>query len=101
MDSVDFDVLEDEARARLPESAFAVLATGADVEIDALENISAWRGLRMRPHVLNDVTAIDTSVSMVGAQMTHAIMVASMGRHKLFHPDGERATARGAVAGAA
>jgi 4-hydroxymandelate oxidase len=53
--------------------------------------------LRLRPHVLNDVTAIDTSVSMLGARQPHPIMIAPTGRHKLFNRDGERATARGAA----
>ena len=97
MDSVDFDALEGEARARLSAASYAFLATGADDEISAIENIAAWRGLRLRPHVLNDVTAIDTSVSLLGQRLAHPIMIAPTGRHKLFHPDGERATARGAA----
>ncbi len=101
MDSVDFDALEGEARARLSEPAFAFLATGADDEISAVENITAWRDLRLRPHVLNDVTNIDTSISLLGQQLAHPIMIAPMGRHKLFHLDGERATARGAAAAGA
>src|SRR6185312_10312293 len=48
--------------------------------------------------VLRDVTAIDTSVSILGHKMPAPIMVAPTGRHKLFHPEGERATARGAAA---
>jgi len=97
VDSVDFDALEGQARALLSEPAFAFLATGADDEISAVENITAWRGLRLRPHVLNDVSAIDTSVSLLGTKLAHPIMIAPMGRHKLFHAEGERATARGAA----
>jgi len=101
VDSVDFDALEHQARAIMPPASYAFLATGADDEISALENIAAWRALRLRPHVLNDVTAIDTGVSILGNRQPHPLMVAPMGRHKLFNQDGERATARGAaVAGA-
>ena len=51
--------------------------------------------------MLNDVTQIDTSVSILGMRCDAPIMVAPFGRHKLFHPEGERATARGAAAAGA
>ncbi len=41
-------------------AAFAFCAAGADDEISAAENISAWRALRLRPRVLNDVSSVDT-----------------------------------------
>ena len=98
MDSVDFDALEGQAREKMPPASFAFCATGADDEISAVENITAWRALRLRPHVLNDVAAIDTSLTMLGSRQPHPIMIAPTGRHKLFHPQGEQATARGATA---
>jgi 4-hydroxymandelate oxidase len=55
----------------------------------------------LRPRVLNDVAKIDTGASVLGARLASPIMVAPFGRHKLFHPEGERATARGAAAAAA
>ena len=61
MDSVDFDALEEQARAKMPPASFAFCAAGADDEISAVENITAWRALRLRPRVLNDVTAVDTA----------------------------------------
>ena len=101
MDSVDFDALEEKARAKLPPGAYAFAAAGADDEITLAENISAWRRLRLRPHMLNDITRIDTGVTVLGARLETPIMVAPFGRHKLFHPEGERATARGAAAAGA
>jgi 4-hydroxymandelate oxidase len=98
MDCVDFDALEDAARAKLPAPSFAFLATGADDEISALENVEAWRKLRLRPHVLNDITRPDTRVHVLDAELASPILVAPTGRHKLFHPEGECAAARGAAA---
>ena len=97
MDSVDFDALEGLARAKMPEASYAFAITGADDEISAVENITAWRNLRLRPHVLRDVTAIDTSVTLLGSKHPHPILIAPTGRHKLFHAEGEKATARGAA----
>ena len=101
MDSVDFDALERQARALMPPASFAFCAAGADDEISARENITAWRAMRLRPRMLRDVTAIDTRGTLLGRQVPTPIMVAPTGRHKLFHPQGERATARGAAAAGA
>ena len=98
MDSADFDALEGLARDKMPPASFAFCAAGADDEISAAENIAAWRNLRLRPHVLRDITSIDTGVTLLGDKHPHPILVAPTGRHKLFHPEGEKATARGAAA---
>ena len=98
MDSVDFDALEEQARANMPPESFAFLAAGADDEISANENIAAWRNMRLRPRVLRDLTSTDTSVTLLGQKHPSPILIAPTGRHKLFHPQGERATARGAAA---
>ena len=97
MDCVDLDALEGEARGRMAPASYAFCACGADDEISLAENAAAWRALRLRPRVLRDVTAIDTSVSVLGQRLPTPLMIAPTGRHKLFHPDGERATARGAA----
>ena len=98
MDSADFDGLEDRARARLSPGAYAFAATGAVDEITCLENAAAWQRLRLRPRVLRDITRIDTRGRVLGAPVASPIMIAPMGRHRLFHAEGERATARGAAA---
>ena len=98
MDCIDFDALEEQARAALPPPSFAFLATGADDEISAVENVDAWRRLRLRPRVLNDITQPDTRVTVLGQELASPILVAPTGRHKLFHAEGECASARGAAA---
>lgn len=101
MDCLDFDALEEKARAKLSAPAFAFGITGADDEITAVENVTAWRKLRLRPQVLRDISKTDPTVEVLGARLRSPIMVAPMGRHKLFHPEGERASARGAAAAGA
>jgi 4-hydroxymandelate oxidase len=98
LDSVDFDALEEQARAKMAPASWAFCATGADDEISASENIAAWRNMRLRPRVLNDVAATDTGVTVLGHRLPHPIMIAPTGRHKLFNAEGEAATARGASA---
>jgi 4-hydroxymandelate oxidase len=101
LDSADFDALEQQARGKLAPGAYAFAAAGADDEITLADNLAAWRRLRLRPRVLNDVTTIDTGVRLLGVQLLTPIVVAPFGRHKLFHPEGERASARGAAAAGA
>ncbi len=96
MDSADFDALEGKARAKLSPAAYAFAAAGADDELTLADNIAAWQRLRLRPRILNDITALDTSVDVLGKRLATPIMVAPFGRHKLFHPEGECATRRGA-----
>ena len=101
VDCVDLDALEQEARRVMRPASWVFCDTGADDEITAKENVTAWRRLKLRPRVLRDIVEIDTSVSLLGARVKTPIMVAPTGRHHLFHAEGERATARGAAAAGA
>jgi 4-hydroxymandelate oxidase len=98
MDSADFDALEEQARARMPANSFAFCAAGADDEITAGENRTRWRALRLRPRMLREVGEIDTGTAILGQRVALPVMIAPTGRHRLFHPEGEIATARGAAA---
>lgn len=97
MDSADFDALEDLAKARMPAASWAFCAAGADDEITTNENIAAWRMMRLKPRVLNDISNVDLRSTLLGARVSLPIMVAPTGRHKLFNVGGEQATARGAA----
>jgi isopentenyl diphosphate isomerase/L-lactate dehydrogenase-like FMN-dependent dehydrogenase len=101
MDCVDLDALEQSARRVMRPESWVFCDTGADDEITARENITAWRKLKLRPRVLRDIVEVDTSVSLLGAKLSTPIVVAPTGRHHLFHDNGERETARGAAAAGA
>ena len=101
MDSRDFDALEREATRRMPPGAAAFAMCGADDEITTAENVTAWRALRLRPRVLRDISHIDTGTTVLGQSLATPLMIAPMGRHKAYHPEGEAATARGAAAAGA
>ncbi|MFT7473495.1 MAG: 4-hydroxymandelate oxidase [Verrucomicrobiales bacterium] len=97
MNSIEFETLEADGCAAMSPGAAAFCTCGADEEITARENISTWQGLRLRPHVLRDVSDVDVATNILGERCGSPIMVAPMGRHRLFHADGERATASGAA----
>jgi 4-hydroxymandelate oxidase len=101
VDCVDLDALEQAARRKMAPASWVFCDTGADDEITAAENVAAWRRRRLRPRVLRDIVKVDTTVGLLGAPVATPIMVAPTGRHHLFHPEGERATARGAAAAGA
>ena len=67
MDSADLDALEDKARAKLSPAASCVCGRRSRRRDHARRDVAAWRRLRLRPRMLNDITAIDTGVSVFGA----------------------------------
>jgi len=91
--------LEPLARARLDASAWDYYAGGAGDELTLADNRRAWDRLRLRPRVLVDVSRVDLATTAFGSSLAHPIVVAPTAAHDLAHPDGERATARGAAAG--
>ncbi len=100
-DCVDLDALEQNARRVMRPESWVFCDTGADDEITAAENVTAWRRLKLRPRMLRDIVEVDTGVTLLGARLATPIMVAPTGRHHLFHGNGERETARGAAAAGA
>ncbi len=97
VDCVDLDALEAEAKRVMPPASWVFCDTGADDEIIARENVTAWRNLRLRPCMLREIVNVDTSVTLLGQRVATPIMVAPTGRHHLFHKNGERETARGSA----
>jgi 4-hydroxymandelate oxidase len=62
------------------------------------DNVQAWQRIAIRPRVLVDVSERDPSTTLLGRPRPHPVMVAPTAYHRLAHPDGEEATARGAAA---
>ena len=86
------------AREKLDPAAFAYYAAGSDEEISAGEAAAAWRGFRLMPRVLRDVSAVDTSLTLAGTRFTSPVLVAPTALHAMADPEGEVATARGVAA---
>jgi 4-hydroxymandelate oxidase len=81
-----------EARAREVLGA-EVLTWVLDGAADALEG--AWRSIRLRPHVLRDVTMVDTAAELLGTTVGSPILVGPTAFHDRLHPSAESATAAG------
>jgi 4-hydroxymandelate oxidase len=90
--------LETLAQQRMPRMAFDYYAGGAEDEVTLRENRAAFERIALRPRMLVDVGAIDTSTTVLGQPVAAPILVAPTAMHRLGHPEGELATARGAGA---
>lgn len=90
--------LEERARTILPESVAAYYAAGADDGMSVGEASTAWDSWRLRPRVLADVSQVSTGIDLLGSSLSTPVLVAPSAAHRLAHPDGEAATARGAAA---
>jgi isopentenyl diphosphate isomerase/L-lactate dehydrogenase-like FMN-dependent dehydrogenase len=86
------------AEERLDPGAFGYFAGGAGDEWTMRENIAAFGRWRLRPRVLVDVRAVTTATSVIGQDVSIPVLVAPTALHRLAHPEGEIATARGAAA---
>ncbi len=90
--------LEAEARRRLPPAVFDYFAGGADDEATLAENEAAFRRLGLVPRVLRGAGPPELATELLGELVSMPVLVAPTAFHRLAHPGGERATARGARA---
>lgn len=91
---MDIQTLQERARERMDAGAYDYYAGGADDEITLAENDAAWTRLRLRPHVLRDVSRVDVATTVLGEPVVAPLLVAPMAYQRLAHPDGEPATAK-------
>jgi 4-hydroxymandelate oxidase len=90
--------MEERAREVMPHMAYEFIASGAGDEITVRWNREAFDKIALRPRVLTGIDAPDMSVNLLGRMMTTPIMLAPTAYHRVLHPEGEIATARGAGA---
>src|SRR5687768_10554288 len=91
----DFERL---ARERIPHPAYEYVAGGAADELTLRANRDAYDRLRLDPRVLVDVSRLDTRVTLLGRELAFPVLIAPTAYHRMVHPEGEIATARGAAA---
>ena len=100
-DLLCLDDFETAARAVMDPAVYAFVAGGAADELTIKWNREKYRDIRLRQRVLNDLSGLDCSTTLLGHRLSMPILLAPTANHRLVHPDGELATARGAgMAGA-
>ena len=81
--------------------AYEYLSGGGGNEVTLGLNRARLDAILLQPRVLAGAGAIDTRIEMFGRELPHPILLAPTAFHKLFHPEGEIATARGSAAAGA
>jgi 4-hydroxymandelate oxidase len=84
------------ANGRLDHMASEYLKAGIADEITLRENRAAFDRLRLLPRLFIDVSRLDTRITLFGREHVSPILLAPVGYHKIFHPEGELATVEGA-----
>ena len=84
------------AKRRLPGGVFDYIDGGAEDERTMRANRQAFSNYRFKPRVLRDVSAVDTSVSVLGKTIPLPLVLAPTGFTRIADPQGELAVARAA-----
>ncbi|MBB5351285.1 4-hydroxymandelate oxidase [Haloferula luteola] len=82
----------------LPPDIWAYLAGGAADERGLKVNQEAYRQWSIQPQVLVEMHGASSTLQLRGGQLPHPFFIAPMAAHRLFHAEGELATALGAAA---
>ncbi|MDB5601617.1 MAG: glcD3 [Xanthobacteraceae bacterium] len=86
------------ARARLHDNAWAYLTGGAADGVTLQANRNAFDALKLVPRVLADIRGGNTAIELLGLRLPHPVLLAPVAFQKLFHANGEAATAMAAGA---
>lgn len=84
------------AKRRLPEPIFDYIDGGADDEVTMRRNTSAFESCDLVPNVLRGVAEVDLSVQVMGQKIALPVYLSPTALQRLFHHQGERATAAAA-----
>jgi 4-hydroxymandelate oxidase len=95
-DAMNVFDFETAARRKLPPAHFGYIATGVDDDATLQANRDGFRRFQIRSRRLIDVSKIDTSIRLLGADWKTPIALAPAGSQRAFHPEGEVAAARAA-----
>ncbi len=95
--SASIDDLRRIARRRLPRGIFDYIDGGAEDERTMRRNSSAFTRLEFQPNVLRDVSAIDTSTTLFGSELSFPLILAPTGFTRIADSQGELAVARAAA----
>ncbi|OWY08860.1 alpha-hydroxy-acid oxidizing enzyme [Thioclava sp. F34-6] len=89
----DFQTL---ARRRLPAPIYNYIAGGADDEVTLRRNSESFNRVDLIPNVLRGVEDVDLSTMVLGQKIDLPVYLSPTALQRLFHHEGERATAAAA-----
>jgi L-lactate dehydrogenase (cytochrome) len=92
----DIGDLRATARRLIPRPVFDYVDGGADEEISLAANRQAFQRRRFLPRALIGVEHVDTTATVLGAQLPLPLALGPTGYTRMMHPGGEIAVARSA-----
>jgi L-lactate dehydrogenase (cytochrome) len=84
------------AQRRMPRSVFEYVAGAADAEHGLRRARAAWASVEFHPRVLRDVSAADTSATVLDRPAAMPLVLAPTGFTRMMHHEGEIVVARAA-----
>jgi isopentenyl diphosphate isomerase/L-lactate dehydrogenase-like FMN-dependent dehydrogenase len=96
MAPINLHEFEEVAKKKLNQLAYDYVAGGAAEELTMRANREAYDRFWIRRRIMHDVSAIDTSLTLLGQKLEHPILLAPAGAKPLLHPEGDKVCARAA-----
>ena len=89
----DFRIL---AKKKLPSPIFHYIDGGSDDEITLKRNTNSFNSCDLIPNVLNGVENPDLTTTIFGRKINMPLFLSPTAMQRLYHPDGDKASARAA-----
>mgnify|MGYP001233993855 CR=1 FL=1 len=83
------------AKKKLPSPIFHYIDGGSDDEVTLNRNTEAFNDCDLIPNILSDVGKIDLSTTVLGQKIDFPLFLSPTSMNRLYHHQGERATAGG------
>lgn len=85
------------AKKKIPKMAFDYIDGGADDEVTMARSSSAFDHYALCPAILNDVSEIDLSTTVMGTKIDMPLIISPTAQARIFHHTGERSLAKAAA----
>jgi len=84
------------AKKKLPSPIFHYIDGGSDDEVTLKRNTDSFNNCDLIPNVLTGASNIDLSTTVLGQKIDFPLFLSATAMHRLYHYEGERATAKAA-----
>ena len=85
------------AKKKLPSPIFHYIDGGADDEVTLKRNTDSFNNCDLIPNVLTGANNVDLSTTVLGQKIDFPLFLSATAMHRLYHHEGEGATARAAA----
>ena len=92
----NYDDFRKLAKKKLPSPIFQYIDGGSDDEVTLNRNTDSFNNCDLIPNVLTDVSNVDLSTTVFGKKIDFPLFLSATSMNRLYHHQGERATAKAA-----